>query len=276
MKLRILALIGMLVSGGIAGLAPTALRAAEPSGQQPASQQKAQISAEARAAVERMGQTLSAREFSFQAQTIRVFAGPKGEPLHIFHTIDVTVSRPNRMLVVRNGDDGPGKLVYNGKTLFVYVENGNKYAEIPVPGTIEEMMKEAMGRLGVDFPLADFLTDTPGKSFLSGVTEGQVVGTTTIDGAPYLHMFFVQPPGIELELWLEKNERSLPRRLIVTYRSLPGEPNFVATFSNWNFSAHPADSAFVFTPPPGAVQVALKPPAAAKPGGKAKPAGTAK
>jgi hypothetical protein len=47
--------------------------------------------------------------FAFQAQTIRLYAGPEGEPLHIFHTLDVTVRRPNRLLVIRNGDDRPGK-----------------------------------------------------------------------------------------------------------------------------------------------------------------------
>ena len=268
MKLRILAFLGIL-AGGLAGLAPAAIRAAEP-----ASPAKPQISAEASAALQRMGETLRAQQFSFQAQTIRVYAGPNGEPLHIFHTLDVTVRRPNRLLVLRNGDDGASKLVYDGKTLDVYMADANKYASIPVPGTIEAMMKEAMGRLGVDFPLADFLTDAPGKSFLSGVTAGQVVNTVTIDGVPCLHMFFSQPPGIELELWLEKNDQSLPRRLIVTYRSLPGEPNFIATFSNWNFSVHPADADFVFQPPAGAARMALKPRAAAAPA--ANPTGGAK
>jgi hypothetical protein len=271
-RFRVLTLLGILFCGGIAGVMPAALQAAEPA----AAQQKQQIGAEAMAALQRMGETLRQPQFSFQAQTIRVYAGPKGEPLHIFHTLDVTVQRPNRLLVVRNGDDGPSKLVYNGKTLFVYTEEGNRYAQIPVPGTIEGMMKEAMGRLGVDFPLADFLTNDPEKSFLSGVTEGEVVNTVTINGTPALHMFFVQPPGIELELWLQKTEQSLPLRLVVTYRSLPGEPNFIATFSNWNFSIHPTPSDFIFQPPPGAVRVALKPPAQPASAGEAKPPGAAK
>jgi hypothetical protein len=260
-KVRILAFIGVLIGATIAGLAPDTLCAAEP-----AAAQQPQVSAQAKDALTRMGETLKAQQFSFDAQTIRVYAGPKGEPLHIFHTLDVTVRRPNRLLVVRNGDDGPGKLVYDGKTLFVYSAAGNKYFKIPVPGTIEGMMKEAMGRLGVDFPLADFLTNSPSQSFLSGVTQGEVVNTVTIDGVPCLHMFFVQPPDLELELWTESNERSLPRRLIVTYRSLPGEPNFVAKFSDWNFSVRPTDADFAFQPPPGAVQVALQPRAAAPPG----------
>jgi len=257
-ELRHIVILGGLLAGGIIGFVPVNVPAAEPAKQaQPA------ISEEASAALLRMGQTLRADQFSFQARTIRVYAEPNGEPLHIFHTLKVTMHRPNRFLVEVTGDDGSSKLVFDGKTAIIYSAAQNKYASLAVPdGTIEGMLKEAVGRLGIDFPLADFLTEAPNKAFLTGVTTGRVVNTVTIDGAPYDHLFFSQPPGIELELWLSKNEQSLPRRLIVTYRSLPGEPNFIAEFSDWNFNIHPSDAEFVFQPPADAVQVALKPLAA--------------
>jgi len=260
-KLRYIAVLGGLLAGVVAGTIPNTLPAAPPAKPaQPA------ISDEASAALLRMGQTLRANDFSFQARTIRVYADPNGQPLHIFHTLKVTVHRPDRMLVEVSGDDGSSKLVFDGKTAVIYSAAQNKYASIPVPeGTIEGMMKEAVGRLGVDFPLADFLSEAPNKAFLTGVTSGRVVDTVTIEGAPYDHLFFSQPPGIELELWLSKNEQSLPRRLIVTYRSVPGEPNFIALFSDWNFDIHPTDADFAFQPPAGAQQVALKPPAAPAP-----------
>ena len=266
MKLRHIAVLGGWLAGGIFGLTPANLPAAPPA--KPA---KPAISEEASAALLRMGQTLRAEKFSFQARTIRVYADPNGEPLHIFHTMKVTMQRPNHLLVEGTGDDGSNKLVFDGKTAIIYFAAQNKYASIPVPeGTIDGMLKEAVGRLGVDFPLADFLSEAPSKAFLSGVTSGRVVNTVTIDGVPHDHLFFTQPPGIELELWLSKNEQAWPARLIVTYRSLPGEPNFIALFSDWNFDVMPIDTDFVFQPPAGAEQVALKPAAPPPPAGKKK------
>jgi hypothetical protein len=266
MKLRYIAFLLGLFPCGMIGVIPGTVPAAHA-----AAQQKAAISEEASAALLRMGQSLRGEQFSFQARTIRVYSDANGEPLHIFHTLKVTVRRPNRMLVDVTGDDGATKLVYDGKTVVVYSATGKKYASIPVPeGTIEGMLKEAVGRLGIDFPLADFLTESPNKAFLTGVTEGTVVNTVTIDGVPCLHMFFSQPPGIELELWVEKNDQSLPRRLIVTYRTLPGQPNFIAELSDWNFSIHPSDADFVFQPPADATQVQLKPVAATTPLAKGK------
>jgi hypothetical protein len=262
--LRTSAFFAGLLAGVTLALPIFSALAAEPA--------KPAISEEASAALLRMGQTLRAAEqFSFQANTIRVYSEANGEPLHIFHTMKVTVHRPNRMLADLTGDDGSAKLFFDGKTATLFSVADKKYASIPIPeGTIEGMLEEAVGRLGVDFPLADFLSEAPNKAFLTGVTSGRVVNTVTIDGAPYDHLFFSQPPGIELELWLSKDEKSLPRRLIVTYRSLPGQPNFIAQFSDWNFDIHPSDADFVFQPPAGAEQVALKAPAAAGPQAKAK------
>ena len=263
MQLRYFVILGSFLAAAIGSIPASTLAAPAANPAKPA------VSEEASAAILRMGQSLRAEVFSFQAQTIRAYAGPKSEPLHIFHTIKVTVHRPNRLLVEVTGDDGATKLAFDGKTATIYSAAQNKYASIAVPeGTIEAMMKEVVGRHGVDFPLADFLSEAPNKAFLTGVTAGSVVKTVTLDGAPYDHLFFSQPPGIELELWLSKNEQALPRRLIVTYRSLAGQPSFIAQFSDWNFNVHPADADFAFQPPAGAEQVALTPAAAPAPAKK--------
>ena len=160
--------------------------------------------------------------------------------------MNVVVRRPDRFAVHRTGDDGTNDLVYDGKTVAIFAESANKYVQIAAPNNIEAMLEEVADRLKADFPLADFVDPDPGKSFLSDVTSGREVNTVTIDGKPYRHLFFSQVGGIELELWLDKTEQALPRRLIVTYRLLPGQPNFIAEFSDWNFSAHPSDAELSF------------------------------
>ena len=111
----------------------------------------------------------------------------------------------------------------------------------------------ASERLHMDFPLADLLANSPGEALLHGVMAGYVVGTN----GPYTHLFFIQPPGIELELWVDK-QRALPRRLIVTYRSLPGEPRFIAEMSDWKMDLHPTDADFKLELQPNATKVAVK------------------
>lgn len=215
------------------------------------------ISAEAQNAVSAMSKTLSRDGFSFQDRTIREYNGANGQPLHIFHTANVVVRRPDRFAVAVTGDDGTTKIAYNGKNLILYSQTTNRYASLAVSGTIEEVLREASIRLGMDFPLADLLADAPDKAFLYEVTSGYVVDTVPVDDVSCLHLFFMQPPGIELELWTEKNDRALPRRLIATYRSLPGEPRFIVEISNWKTGLHPSDSDFEFSVPQGATKMEL-------------------
>ncbi len=250
MKLRFTSLIvGLAAYGGVSlvpALVPAA-RAAEPA-----------ISEEARAAIENMGKTLSATEFSFTAQTIRVYQDADGQPLHIFHTMKVVAHRPDKLAAHVTGDDGSTALYYDGKTITFVAADKKKYASVPAPNTIEAALDEVSNRLGVDFPLADLLAPAPDKAFLTGVTTGKEINTVMIDGVPCRHLFFTQPPGIELELWVDKTPQALPRRLIVTYRLLPGQPEFVAEFSDWNVTAHLANSEFAFQPPAGMTKVELK------------------
>jgi hypothetical protein len=215
---------------------------------------KPTITEDASSALAQMNTALLSKEFSFHADTIRVYESGDHEQLHVVHNFTVTVRRPDRLLIAGTGDDGPRKLLYDGSDVVFARGDGKTYATLPVPNTIQQMMYVVMGRFGLDFPLADFLTDAPGKAFLTGVTTGREVGMVTIDGVPCRHLVFFQPPGIELELWLEK-DRAVPRRLIVVDSALPGSPNFVAEMSDWNFNVHPADAEFSFTPPEGAAKV---------------------
>jgi hypothetical protein len=218
---------------------------------------KPAISEEAATAVSQMGKTLLAKEMSFTAKTIRVYLDESGQPLHIFHTLRAVVRRPDQLAVQSAGDDGSHDLFYDGKSVSIFFPDSKQYAVIAAPGDIPSALGEVRDQLGIDFPLVDFFTEAPDKSFLSGVTAGWQVGTAKVDGVECRHLFFSQRGGIDLELWVEKNDAAIPHRLIATYRLLSGQPNFIAEFANWNAIVRSFDSAFTFQPPAGATKMEL-------------------
>jgi hypothetical protein len=245
--------------GGLAGL-PLAV---VPTARSQSTQQTA-ISPDAADALARMGKTLSAKQFAFQSRTLRSYAGPNGELLHIAHTAKTIYRRPDRLSVSVTGDDGSIKVLYDGKTLVLYAAEAKQYVSLPVSGGIDKALDLLEEHTGTDFPLADLLSDNPAEAVASGLTSGGKVGTSTINGTRCNHFFFEQAADdLEIELWLEDNEQALPRRFVVTYRSLPGRPIFIAELSDWDFSTQPPDSDFVFQPPAGVTQVEL---ASATPG----------
>jgi hypothetical protein len=111
-SLKTAAILGGLAAAAAIGAVTTTaspVRAANPP--------KPAISEEASAAVTQMGKTLLADQFSFRARTLRVYAEANGQPLHIAHSMKVTLRRPDRLLVDLTGDDGSTKLTYDGKTV---------------------------------------------------------------------------------------------------------------------------------------------------------------
>jgi len=236
--------LGVLV--GFAAL-PIA-RAAEPA---PA------ISKEAGDAVAQMGKTLSTKDVSFTAKTIRVYLDESGQSLHIFHTMKVVVRHPDRLAVRVAGDDGAHDLFYDGKSATIFDPDSKQYVIIAAPGDIPSAVNEVLDKLNVDFPLAHFFAESPDQLLLRGVIAGWQVGTANVDGIECRHLFFSQRPGTDLELWVENNSAAIPHRLIVTHRSLPGQPNFIAEFTDWDSQVHPSDSVFAFQPPADAKQIEL-------------------
>lgn len=246
--------LALVFVGGLANLSFAVAPAARSE-----STQETAIGPDARDALVRMGKTLSAKQFSFQSRSIRSYAGPNGELLHIAHKTKIIYSRPDQLSVSVNGDDGSTKMLYDGKILVLYAVEAKRYVKLPVTRGIDKALDVLEERTGTDFPLADLLSDNPTEAVASGITSGGKVGTSTIDGVRCNHFFFEQAADdLTLELWLEDNQRALPRRLVVTYRSLPGRPIFIAELSDWNFSIRPPNSDFVFQPPAGVTQVELK------------------
>ena len=265
-------LAGLLLGGVALALPittsfPAAAQAQAPTASAPGPQGSSQtaVASDVVTVLERMGKTLAANHFSFKARTIRSYAGPNGELLHVEHMIKTTLRRPDRLAVEVTGDDGATKLFYDGKTVTLVGHDPKQYSQAEAPNTISNLIDFLIDSLDADMPLADLLVDSPSGALLSDIVSGGQVGTATIDGTKVKHFFFNQLPDVDLELWLEDSERAVPRRVYIVYRSLPGRPNFVADLSEWDFSTPPADNLFVFQPPAGATKVELKPRGAATP-----------
>lgn len=218
---------------------------------------KKAVSDEAATVVSQMGKTLLAEDLTITARTISIYLDQSGQPLHIFHTMKITVRRPDRIAVEFNGDDGKHDLFYDGKAASVFFPDSKNYATIPASGDIPSALNEAATKLNVDFPLGVLFAASPDKVLLSDAMAAWQVGTATIDGVECTHLFFSQKSGIDLELWVENNGAATPHRLVVTYPLLQGQPSFVAEFTSWQTKSPLSDSEFTFEPPPGVRKIDL-------------------
>jgi hypothetical protein len=168
----------------------------------------------------------------------------------------VTVSRPDRLRIeVERSDGEKGLVVFNGKDLTVYTADKNVYATLSRQGTLDQVIKYALDDLKLRVPLAMMLLSTLPNELDKLVVSADYVETTTITDVPSDHLAVRTSRGVDFQVWVAQGSEPLPRRIVITYKGEPGQPQFWADLSNWNLAPEVSDALFTFTPPDGANRI---------------------
>ncbi len=172
-------------------------------------------------------------------------------------TIQVMVRRPNGLRVEYRGDRRNADFYYNGKTLTLWDKTANVYGVVATPATIDATLSGVIDKYDFSLPLADFLTSNLYKTLTENVKTGYYVGMSLVAGVPTHHLVFSQD-NIDWQIWIEDGKQPLPRKIVITYKNLPGSPQYTAIFSEWDFNPL-EESLFTFTPPKQAVRIEVLP-----------------
>jgi hypothetical protein len=222
-------------------------------------------------ALRKMGTCLAgARQFSLSVQVTSDDILDSGQKIQLSNARKIVVVRPNRVYVELSGDLDNGQAVYDGQTFTILDNNQGTYSVTKVPDTLDEMMDYMVERYGLSMPLADILISDPYTSAIRNVRIGRYVGVHQVNGIKCHHLAFRQDL-IDWQIWIEDSDTPLPRKLVITYKEQPGQPQFVAVFDKWNLSAQVPEGLFTFKAPAGAKRVDLNPIQKAAAGGAQSP-----
>ena len=199
----------------------------------------------------------AARQFSFQARDWTDQLLESGLRVQDEHVHRVVVRRPDHAAGSVSGDVHDRAWWYDGKNLSVLERRQDTYATLAVPGTIDAMFDHLAAEYGLTMPLCDLLFSDPYQSAVGRVHSGVYVGLHQVDGVKCHHLAFRQPE-VDWQVWVQDGDEPLLRKIVITYKDLPGNPQFIALLDRWNLTDKQPDDAFTFTPPSGARKVELK------------------
>ncbi len=222
------------------------------------------IEPEAVAAVERMGdflRTLTAYHVHAETTTDEVLvAGPK---VQYGGVLEATVRMPDRLrLSFVREDKDEQQFFYDGTTLTIWLKEQASWASAAVPPTVVEMIALVRGKYGLALPLDDLIREAVRKELLKDVKAGIVVGPGRVADVECEHLGFHED-DVDWQLWIEKGDRPLPRKLVITTLGEPSQPQHTEILT-WDLSPKADDAQFTFTPPEGAQRIVLAEPAAPK------------
>jgi hypothetical protein len=185
----------------------------------------------------------SADAFSFHAEVLFDQVLPSAVKVQFAGAIDFAVQRPDELVIDFHSDLGGKELWYQKDTLTIFDRPHQMYASLKVPDSIDQMLDHVAGMHNLRLPLSNLAYSDPCRRIRSQILFGTYVGANDVTGVACDHLAF-SSRNIDLQLWLDRSAKPVPRKLVINYRTEPGSPEFIAVLSDWKFPPHIPNSHF--------------------------------
>ena len=167
----------------------------------------------------------------------------------------IVVQMPGKLFAETSSDSSSRAYMYDGKTFTLYARRAGYYATVPAPATLRELADALSDKYDIELPLTDlFLWGAPGWG-TGEMTAAVDLGPSEVGGTTCQHYAFRQP-GVDWQIWIQKGDFPLPRRLVITTTDDEAKPRHMVTYS-WNLAPSVNDAAFTFTAPKGTNKIVL-------------------
>lgn len=213
------------------------------------------INPEVEALLKKMSDLIkNSKEFSFHAEIIYDDILPSGQKIQFAAAQNVNVKRPDKVFATYQSDVESREFWYDGKDFTLLDRNKNLYSTAGAEPTIDGTLEEIMNKYGYTPALSDFIYSDPYKTLMKNVLSGFYVGTGDVNGTECYHLAFVEK-YIDWQIWIEAGDTPLVRKVVITYKTVPESPQYMAVFSDWKFNKPLPDSLFEPQLPSGAKEI---------------------
>ena len=212
--------------------------------------------AHAREIVQKMAATLAAQDaFSFTATTAYDSRQEDGTKVEFGDTRKIVVRRPDKLRVdVVRTDGRRSSVQYDGKVLTAYSADANVYAQSEKAGTVDDAIVHFLSTLKMKLPLAALLSSRAAEDLGRRLLSVEYVEKSNACAVPCHHVL-AGTETTDLQAWISEGAVPVLLKVVITYHDEPGEPQFRAVLSDWNFAPKIDDAAFTFVPPPSATGI---------------------
>lgn len=170
-----------------------------------------------------------------------------GQKLQFDNAIRATVQRPNKFHARRLGDLVNQEFFYDGQSLTLQDGTAGFHATVAAPDTIEGMLDFARDTLDIVAPAGDVIYDNAFELLMDGVESAIHLGPTYVEGTVCDHLAFSAPGNdTDFQIWVQRGEVPLPRRIVITSREITNAPQFAVHIREWDLSPDIARGLFEF------------------------------
>ncbi len=169
----------------------------------------------------------------------------------------VTLNRPDKIRATRAGGFVDVETLFDGKTLTLLGKNANKYTQVEVPGTIEQLIDVLKDKYDRPLPAADLLMSDSYGELTQDVYDSKDLGSGVINGAECDFLAFRQDE-VDFQIWIAQGDQPHPCKYVVTSRQVPDGLQYSVEIRNWKTGNEAAKDDFAFHSPANAEKIDLK------------------
>ncbi len=181
-----------------------------------------------------------------------------GQKIQHEHNRTIEVERPNRFRSSAQGDLMKAQAWYDGESASILLPGKNVWGKIEHEGDIDSMLLHASEVLGMQFPAADLASNDFAALILENAKSLRYLGIHLALGTDCHHLAFSND-GIDGQIWLRTDDAATIQKLVIDYKSLPGEPQYQLEVLSIEYPESYPEGHFDFAPPEGAERVDLLP-----------------
>jgi hypothetical protein len=182
---------------------------------------------------------------------------PEVQKIQFASSGTVLLSRPDKLRITRTGGYSDVELVYDGKQLSLLAKNTNVIAQTGVSGTIDAMVDTMYEKFNSQVPGMDLLLTDSYRVLTTDLIRGAHIGQGVIEGTECEHLAF-RGVDTDWQIWIEVGDKPIPRKYVITSKTVAGAPQYVLTIRKWKSDEAVADNAFVLSEPQGVKKVVLE------------------
>lgn len=161
----------------------------------------------------------------------------------------IILRRPDKLYFKTERDDGAvAEGWFDGSKLLIAPEGKQLYAEIPVAGSIDDMLDHLADNYLMHVPAADLLYNDLKAVLQAGLISGRQIGQRSLNGRSLDHLSF-ESECCDWQVWIDQGDQPLPRQLVVSFLSIEHEPEQITLLEDWRIDEKVDDSTFSFSPP---------------------------
>lgn len=191
-----------------------------------------------------MAKTLqAAKQFSFHTELNFDDVLDDGQLVQFAGATKIKVRRDDGLSVDYRDDLSAKQLWYDGKTLTLLDVGAGVYASAPAPPGLEATVEQFERDYGLFMPLSEIVVNDPYETTMAQARSGKYLGIHDVDGTPCHHLAFVGDQR-DWQIWVETGKTPVPRKLVVTYKDVPGSPQYMANMMDWDLAAKLSDADF--------------------------------